>query len=301
MSIIRRFRKHGYATVVGAAFIAALTQPAQAASQTDMTATAGTDDEHGFNQPGDPAAVIGHRGNSGIAPENTMPAIASSVASGAEYFEIDINHTADGEIVAMHDETVERTTDGTGDIRELDYEYVRTLDAGSWLGPAYVGTEVPHLREVLAYMQQTGAQMLLEYKDDWGPQEVAASAALIQKYGVEDQIIVQSFDLTTMESLQQELPQVPRMVLGNITPDAIETAHALGAIGYNPPVADVLENPEWVQQANEAGLQAYVWTVNDQEEWEALTEIGVEAIITDYPIDLIWWNASQIHPPQPQS
>ena len=142
--------------------------------------------------------------------------------------------------------------------------------------------------------------MLLEYKDDWGPQEVAASAALIQKYGVEDQIIVQSFDLTTMESLQQELPQVPRMVLGNITPDAIETAHALGAIGYNPPVADVLENPEWVQQATEAGLQAYVWTVNDQEEWEALTEIGVEAIITDYPIDLIWWNAGQIHPPHPQ-
>lgn len=301
MGIIRRFRKHGYATVVGAAFIAALSQPAQAASQTDTTPDAGAAAAHQFNEPGEPAAVVGHRGNSGVAPENTMPAIASSVTSGADYVEIDINYTADGEIVALHDETVDRTTDGTGNIRELTYDDVSTLDAGSWFHPSYAGTPVPHFRDVLAYVSHTGAQMLLEYKDDWGPEEVAASAELIEEYGVADQVIVQSFDLTTVENLQQQLPEVPRMVLGNITADAIDTAHALGAIGYNPSVADVLENPEWVQEANEAGLAAFVWTVNDEQQWEALTEIGVEAIITDHPNDLIWWNASQDRPPHPQS
>ncbi|GAA1454073.1 glycerophosphodiester phosphodiesterase [Nesterenkonia lacusekhoensis] len=299
MSIIRRFRKHGYATVAGAAFIAALSQPAQAASQADMTPSAGTA-SYEFNEPGEAAAVVGHRGNSGIAPENTMPAIVSSVASGADYFEIDINYTADGEIVALHDETVDRTTDGTGALRDLDYDYVSGLDAGSWFHPSYAGTQVPHFRDVLDYVSHSGAQMLLEYKDDWGSEQVAASAELIEEYGVEDQIIVQSFDLSTVENLQHQMPEVPRMVLGNITPDAIQTAHALGAIGYNPAAADVLENPEWVEEANDAGLAAFAWTVNDEEEWEALTESGVEAIITDYPDDLIWWNANQIRPPHPQ-
>lgn len=243
-----------------------------------------------LNEPGEAAAVVGHRGDSSVAPENTMPAIVSSVEGGADFFEIDIDYTADGEIVAIHDDTVDRTTDGTGAIRELTYEEVSQLDAGSWFDPTYSYAAVPKLDEVFAYMAETGAHVLLEYKDTWGPEEAALSASLIEEYGVADQIIAQSFDITTLENLQDQLPDVPRMVLGNIEEDAIAVAEDLDAIGYNPPATDVLENPEWLSEANDAGLATFVWTVNEAEEWQTLTGLGVEGIITDHPGQLMGWN-----------
>lgn len=211
-----------------------------------------------LREPGEPASVVGHRGDSSVAPENTMSAIVSSVEGGAEFFEIDIDFTADGQIVAIHDDTVDRTTDGSGPIRELTYDEVSDLDAGAWFDPAYSYAEVPRLGEIFEYMAQTGAQVLLEYKDTWGPEDVAMSAALVEEYGVADQVIAQSFDLTTMESLRDELPEVPRMVLGGIAEDSIETAQEFEAIGYNPPGSDVLENPDWVGDASDAGLATFV-------------------------------------------
>lgn len=241
-------------------------------------------------EPGEIPAVVAHRGDSSVAPENTMAAVTSAVEGGSDFFEIDIDFTADGEIVAIHDDTVDRTTDGTGAIREMTYPEVSELDTGSWFDPAYSHSDMPLLDEVFEYMSQTGAQVVLEYKSTWEPEDVAMSTALIEEYGVEDQIIAQSFDLTTMSSLQQELPEVPRMVLGDITEDAIGIAEELGAVGYNPPVAQVLENPDWVQEANDAGLATFVWTANDSADWASLISLGVEGVITDHPGQLIGWS-----------
>ena len=246
----------------------------------------------GVPEQGEVASIVGHRGNSAVAPENTMPAIASSVATGVEYFEIDIEYTADDVIVAIHDGTVDRTTDGSGRVRDMTYEQISQLDAGSWFarGHGYSGVGVPTLEDVLEHMADSGAHMLLEYKSTWSPEKVELTRELIDEYDVADQIIAQSFDLTTVESLRDELPEVPRMILGAPRVDSEQIASDLGAIGWNPSVGQVLANPAWVERMHNAGLETYVYTVNNARQWEQLTELGVDGIITDYPDHLKGWN-----------
>jgi glycerophosphoryl diester phosphodiesterase len=244
----------------------------------------------GLREPGDTAAIIAHRGDSKVAPENTMPAVTSAVEGGADFFEIDINYTADNEVVAIHDATVDRTTDGTGEVRDMTYDQISELDAGSWLDPSYSYAEVPKLEEVFDYMSDTGAHVLLEYKEDWTPEQVEMTAELVEEYDVADQIIAQSFDLTTVESLQEELPDVPRMILGSPDEDFEEVADDLDAIGWNPSGNYVASNPEWVEQAHEADLATFVYTINHPDHWEQLTALGVDGIITDHPGQLNGWN-----------
>lgn len=241
-------------------------------------------------EPGETAAIVAHRGDSSVAPENTMAAVTSAVEGGTDFFEIDINFTADNEIVAIHDSTVDRTTDGTGTVREMTYAEISELDAGSWLDPSYSYAEVPKLEEVLDYMSDSGAQMLLEYKDDWTPEQVDMTAELVEEYDVADQIIAQSFDLTTVESLQQELPEVPRMILGSPGDNFEEVADNLDAIGWNPSGNYLQQNPDWVERAHAADLATFVYTINDAAHWEQLTALGVDGIITDHPGQLNGWN-----------
>lgn len=241
-------------------------------------------------EPGETAAIVAHRGDSSVAPENTMSAVTSAVEGGADFFEIDINFTSDNEIVAIHDSTVDRTTNGTGTVREMTYDEISELDAGSWLDPSYSYDEVPKLEEVLDYMSDSGAQMLLEYKDDWTPQQVNMTAELVEEYDVADQIIAQSFDLSTVDSLQQELPEVPRMILGSPGENFEEIADNLDAIGWNPSGNYIQQNPDWVERAHAADLATFVYTINDAAHWEQLTALGVDGIITDHPGQLNGWN-----------
>src|SRR3982750_2761264 len=92
---------------------------------------------------------VAHRGYSAVAPENTLPALAAGVLSGATFIEFDVRTTADGVPVVIHDRTVDRTTDGSGKVWELTLDEVGSLDAGSWFSPAYGGVRVPPLSEVL--------------------------------------------------------------------------------------------------------------------------------------------------------
>src|SRR5690625_3990412 len=243
-----------------------------------------------LREPGDTAAIIALRGDSKVAPENTMAAVTSAVEGGADFFEIDINSTADNERVAIHASSVDRTTDGTGEVRDMTYDQISELDAGSWFDPSYSYAEVPKLEEVFDYMSDTGAQVLLEYKEDWTPEQVEMTAELVEEYDVADQIIAQSFDLTTVESLQEELPDVPRMILGSPDEDFEEVADDLDAIGWNPSGTYVASNPSWVEQAHDADLATFVYTINDPDHWEQLTALGVDGIITDHPGQLNGWN-----------
>jgi len=96
-----------------------------------------------------PARACAHRGDNKVAPENTVPAFRLAVEKGAHQIEFDVAMSEDGELVIMHDPTVDRTTDGTGHVRELPFDELRRLDAGSWKSPEYAGTQIPTFREVL--------------------------------------------------------------------------------------------------------------------------------------------------------
>ncbi|MBN1561871.1 hypothetical protein EH223_11405 [candidate division KSB1 bacterium] len=97
--------------------------------------------------------VVGHRGNIKFTPENTLPAIAKAIELGCDLIEIDIRETSDGELILMHDETVDRTTDGAGKVAELRLADIAKMDAGSWYAPEFAGVRVPTLREALAAMR----------------------------------------------------------------------------------------------------------------------------------------------------
>jgi len=96
-----------------------------------------------------------HRGDLAVAPENTLPAIRSAVEKGAAMIEFDVRRTADGVLVVLHDRSVDRTTDGTGNVDEMTFDEVRALDAGTWFDPAFAGTQIPTLEEVLEIIPRT--------------------------------------------------------------------------------------------------------------------------------------------------
>ncbi len=119
-----------------------------------------------LRSPGEPAFVAGHRGDRADAPENTMPAFEAAFAGGLEFVETDVQLTADGFAVLLHDETVDRTTDGTGAVAELTLAEVQALDAGSWFGPEFAGTRIPQLGEFLDLLATTPhTKALIELKE----------------------------------------------------------------------------------------------------------------------------------------
>ncbi|UYO96285.1 glycerophosphodiester phosphodiesterase family protein [Microbacterium sp. M28] len=236
--------------------------------------------------PGETGVVVGHRGNSSVAPENTMPAFVSTTRSGADYFEIDIALTKDGIPVVMHDGTVDRTTDGTGAVSALTLDEIRALDAGSWFSPAFAGTKVPTFDEVLTYVAGGGADVVIEYKGDWNVDDTRMTVDMIEAAGVENKVLAQSFSATTVGNFASVAPDLPLAWLtGGIDPAIIATAEQLGADAVNPSNATA----ETVKAAHDAGLGVFVWTQNSATAWQSLTAMGVDGIITDRPDALVGW------------
>jgi glycerophosphoryl diester phosphodiesterase len=130
--------------------------------------------------PGAATQACAHRGDKACAPENTLPAIRSAVEKGAAQIEFDVQATRDGQLVIMHDATVDRTTDGKGKVSELAFDEVRALDAGTWFGPQFKGERVPTLKEVLQEIPKT---ILCNVHLKNTPGVAAASAKMIQDLG----------------------------------------------------------------------------------------------------------------------
>lgn len=251
-----------------------------------------------IRQPGETGVIVGHRGNSSVAPENTMPAFVSTTRAGADYFEIDITLTQDGVPVVIHDDTVDRTTDGTGAVRDLTLEQIRALDAGSWFSPAFVGTKIPTFDEVLTYVANGGADVVIEYKGDWNVEDTQRTVDMIEAAGVQNRVFAQSFSTTSVANFAAVAPDLPVGYLtGGIDAAIIDTARQIGADAVNPSTATA----ESVALAHDAGLGVFVWTQNSPDAWASLTAMGVDGIITDRPDALRGWmqRYNQAPPEQP--
>lgn len=239
-----------------------------------------------IRRPGETGVIVGHRGNSSVAPENTMPAYVSTTRSGADYFEIDIHMSADGVPVVIHDDTVDRTTDGTGAVSSLTLEQLRALDAGSWFAPAYAGTKIPTLEEVLTYVAGGGADVVIEYKGDWSVEDTQTTVDMIEAAGVENKVFAQSFSTTSVASVAEVAPDLPLgWLTGGIDQTIVDTAKQLGADAVNPSNASA----ESVALAHDNGLGVFVWTQDSAAAWESLTAMGVDGIITNRPDTLFGW------------
>ncbi|SDI40541.1 glycerophosphoryl diester phosphodiesterase [Alteribacillus persepolensis] len=232
---------------------------------------------------------IAHRGASGHAPENTMAAFEKSVDMKADMFELDVQMSKDGELVVIHDTTVDRTTNGTGAVKDLTYEEIRELDAGSHFSDEFTGEKIPTLGEVLdEYRGKSG--ILIEVKSPSlypGIAEKVADELTSRNMDKpnNNKIIVQSFDHDFVQTFHSLLPSVPVGVLISYNPFGISDSllsEFTEYADYVNPNKDMMD-ASLLERIHSFGMETHPWTVRSQEAADSLLQLGVDGIITDYP------------------
>jgi glycerophosphoryl diester phosphodiesterase len=229
-----------------------------------------------------PPWVIAHRGASGHAPENTFAAFQRAVDFGATFIETDLRVTRDGRFVAIHDATIERTTNGRGDVHELTLDELRRLDAGTWFGAGFTGERIPTLEEILEFSRKNDVVFYLElkYPAVWGMEHSLAAA--LEKAQSAPRTIVISFDPATLTPLRRLDPSIMTGLLVERTnANTIPAAIGQGARQLCPEIASV--TPRLVEEAHRRDLQVVAWTVNAVEDMRAMIAAGVDGMMTDFP------------------
>ena len=215
---------------------------------------------------------IGHRGAKGHAPENTLRAFSKAVELGCDMTELDVHLCGSGELVVIHDETVDRTTDGSGTVANLTLAEIKRLDAGQ-------GEQIPTLEEVLKLLR--GKIMLnIELK---GLDTAEPVYKLIQSSGWRcDDLLITSFE---WDMLTQYKVHDPELRLGPLTyenlGEAIAYAETICAYCINPYHGHITS--DYVEEAHAKGFRVYPWTVNSSEDIARATRLGVDGVISDYP------------------
>ncbi len=153
--------------------------------------------------------VVAHRGASSLAPENTMAAVRKALELNVDIIEIDVHRSYDGELVVIHDDTVNRTTSGKGRVKDFTLDELKKLDAGRWFKLSFWGERIPTLREVLEETKDKTV-LLIELK---GERTEVRTVELVRELGMEDQVIIQSFDFQQVQKVKQKAPEIPTMCL----------------------------------------------------------------------------------------
>lgn len=232
--------------------------------------------------------IWAHRGASAYAPENTLAAFALARELGAQGIELDVQRTADGELVVCHDETIDRTSTGSGAIVELTLEQLRQYDFSA----GFVGLKspIPTLAEVFDLLDGTELTLNIELKDSIEPYPGMAEqvAELVRHRGWEERVLISSFNHVSIAKLAADRVGIPLAVLyeGPIF-EPWDYAERVGAQALNPSGYALRIQPETVAKAHERGLAVNVWTINDPAQARLAEAIGVDAIITNHP-DLKW-------------
>ncbi len=246
--------------------------------------------------------VIGHRGFSAIAPENTLPAFEFALTAGVDLVELDYRQTADGELVVIHDADLDRTTDARTrwNQRKIRVEArtvaeIKSLDAGAWFGSTFAGVRVPLLREALQLIQPRGVALLERKSGD-----ATSTARLLEQTGSTGRVVIQSFDWNFLRELHELLPSQPLAALGPLTrlPGAKKKPGVFGQLnerwlkalsrtGASVVVWNKQVSLAAVRQAHERGLKVWIYTVDRPELARRLLDLGVDGLITNNPA-VIW-------------
>ncbi|MFD1201318.1 glycerophosphodiester phosphodiesterase [Leucobacter albus] len=248
---------------------------------------------HGALSRGEGFGIISHRGAAALAPENTLAAMRLAFDQGVDFVEADLHLTADRVPVLMHDETLDRTTTGTGQVAEATLEQLRTLDAGSWFGAEFAGEPIPTLEEFLDELAPTNSRALIELKGLWGDDDVAGAVDLLRARYLVDRVAFESFEVENLERLAVLAPEFARVMLtrdwGRPT---LELAAMLNvsAIGARTEVFD--RELGLIDEARLLGIGTMVYTLNTAKQWRQARATGIDLIITDDPVALDDWRAA---------
>jgi glycerophosphoryl diester phosphodiesterase len=230
--------------------------------------------------------IFAHRGASRAAPENTLPAFEAAIRSGAHGVELDVQYTADAQLVVFHDLTLEALTDGAGRVASHTLQELRALDAGSRFGPEFAGTRIPVLDEALDLLRdKVLANVELKSPDMAGARLGVDVAAAIRAHDMVDQVVISSFNPFAVRQAKQANPEIEcALLVAHDLPAWMRwglTRRYSRADGIHPEACMVDEG--FVARARDAHLPVRVWTVDDEAELRRMVALGVDAIITDVP------------------
>lgn len=228
--------------------------------------------------------VIAHRGASAYAPENTLAAFDLALQMGCRHLELDVDLTRDGHIVVMHDETVDRTTNGTGPVGNHTLAELRALDAGAWFGIQFTGERVPAYAEVLErYRGQ--AHLHTELKGR-APHLASGTADLVRQYDMVDHVTVTSFQYPRLAEIRAYAPELPTGWLVSEVSDAtIAQAHALGLTQICPRADTV--TPALVHRLHAEGFVVRAWGVANEALMRQVVDAGADGMTVNFPDRLL--------------
>lgn len=238
--------------------------------------------------------IIAHRGASGLAPENTMAAFSKALEYNVDMIELDVHLSLDDSIIVMHDHSVNRTTNGKGDIENLTYAEIKKLDAGSWFNEKYNNERVPTLREVLQFVNGR-KPILIELK--WPKNGIYKNLVknviqTIKDCRAESWVIVQSFETKYLQEMHALAPTISCHQLIFAVSDALSFSQGRSMhIGEFEPLPFVKSvnisykflNKNFVQNMHEKGLTVFTYTVNSEKGMQKVIKMGVDGIITNRP------------------
>jgi len=228
-----------------------------------------------------PPLRIAHRGASGrgLAPENTLAAFEKALDIGVDMLEIDVRVTGDGQLIVLHDPSLDRTTDCEGIVREMGLDEIRQADAGD-------GERVPILGEVFD-LARNRAPILLEIKSDFIAERVVQAIADAQ---IEEQVVVQSFNPQTVERVKRLAPHLPSsLLIGELptTPSRVRARRLVSQVlevGANTlSIWHATLTPSLIEEMRKRGIAVWAWTVDEEITMRDLAMMGVQGLVTNYP------------------
>lgn len=229
--------------------------------------------------------IWAHRGASGYAPENTIPAFKLAVEQGADGIELDVHMSADGKLMVIHDETVDRTSNGTGRVVDMTCQELKRLDFSNGID-GYQNVRIPTLKEVYGLLRNTNLTVNVEVKGE----EVIYDGiwnelvALEREMGMQGRVIYSSFNHYILMKIREADPEACiGLLYSNAIVDPWVYAKYLNADAIHPHYMAALGCPGLLEGCRKAGVAVHPWTANDPQVMRALLNAGVEAIITNYP------------------
>ncbi len=230
--------------------------------------------------------MVAHRGYRAKYPENTKVAFENAINIGAKMIELDVSLTKDRQVVVIHDDTLERTTNGKGAINCFTLAELKKLDAGSWYDPQFKGERIPTLEEVLDLVKDR-TLMNIELKEIYYEEQDSTDTIenqvinLVRKKGMEQAVIISSFEIKYLERLckKDNLPAMAFISRKPADASVVEACKKLELFSWHP-WYEILTQ-EQVDMMHDAGIKVFSFTVNSKDTFLKLCKMGVDGVFTD--------------------
>ncbi len=245
-----------------------------------------------------PPWTIAHRGYRQKYPENTLAAFQAAVAAGAQMIELDVMLSRDRKPVVIHDDTLERTTNGTGAVKDFTLEELKKLDAGSWFDPRFADQRLPELSEVLDLAggrTRVNIEIKAQAYEHRHPPDAIENqvVAMVRKKNLQDSILISSFEIDFLVQIaaMEDPPAIALISHTQASKRIVDICAHLKVFSWHPDHKIVTQRQ--VDMMHAAGLKVFPYNVDTFEDFKKMMDMGVEGVITDDPLAAGQWSSAR--------